>query len=129
MLPPINLEPIETDDLQQTWISDPATEELQQLRAQRMRSVIDPTTGGRRSASINTLLRTDDGRLVEREPIYACRTCGQQPLSIHAIRACQRCRNITCASCTAIIDDLSYCPACGAEERRSRLWRFLFSIE
>jgi predicted SprT family Zn-dependent metalloprotease len=94
-----------------------------------MRSIVDPTTGGRRSASINTFLRTNDGRLIQREPIYACRTCGQQPLSEHAVRACHRCRNIVCATCTTSIDDLPYCPACGAVEQRSRLWRFLFSIE
>jgi hypothetical protein len=131
MLPPLSLEPIRNDDLQQTLISDPADDATYRVGAQIERALIDPTTGGRRSARSVNLLRTDDGWLIAdptREPIYACRACHRHPLSARAVRACSRCQSIVCASCARSFDNQPYCPPCGAGEERSRRWRFLFSI-
>ena len=131
MLPPLNLDPIQNDDLQLTLISDPAEDATYRLGTRSDRAMIDPTTGGRRTITTNALLRTIDGVLITdptRQPVYACRSCHRQPLSGRAMRACSRCELIICTSCARSIDDRHYCPRCASGEERSRRWNFLFSI-
>ncbi len=95
---------------------------------QRREQVVLDANGGRHFHTTTASLRAIDGRVLQDGAhVYACRSCGTEPLSQLAIVFCSHCQAIVCRACAKELEGF-LCPPCHAKARRKRFWRWLASM-